>query len=72
MLNFIAQAGHAATIVDFTSDVSLLLTGLIGVTWFAAGVIAAMALYEWRTQATSADDDATLSIPTVTMYRHAA
>jgi hypothetical protein len=34
-------------------------------------MIAAMALYEWRTQATSTDD-ATLSVPTVPMYRHAA
>jgi hypothetical protein len=72
MLNFIAQAGHAATIVDFTSDVSLLLAGLVGVTWFAAGMIAAAALHEWRKQATSADDHAAHSMPTVTMYRHAA
>jgi hypothetical protein len=72
MLNFIAQAGHAATIVDFTSDVSLLLTGLVGITWLAAGMIAAAAVHEGRKQTTSADDHAMLSMPTVTMYRHAA
>jgi hypothetical protein len=72
MLNLIAQAGQAVTIVDFTSDVSLLLTGLVGVTWLAAGMIAAAAVQEWRKQTTSAGNGATLSVPAVTMYRHAA
>ena len=72
MLNFIAQAGHAATIVDFTSDVSLLLTGLIGLTWFAAGMIVAAAVHEWRAQATVTDDEASFSMPTATLQQHAA
>lgn len=72
MLNFIAQAGHAATIVDFTSDVSMLLTGLIGITWFAAGAIAAAALHEWHAQKMTTDDDATLPMPTVMTHQHAA
>lgn len=71
MLHFIAQAGHAATIVDFTSDVSLLLTGLIGVTWFLAGIIAVIAIHEWRSQVVLTDT-ATLPMSTVTMHRHAA
>jgi hypothetical protein len=71
MLNFIAQAGHTATIVDFTSDVSLLITGLIGVTWFAAGMIVAAAIHEWRSQVVSTDE-AMLPMSTVTMQQHAA
>jgi hypothetical protein len=71
MLNFIAQAGHTATIVDFTSDVSLLLTGLVGVTWFAAGMIVAAAVHEWRSQVVFTDE-ATLPMSTVTMQQHAA
>jgi len=72
MLNFIAQAGHTATILDFTSDVSLLLTGLVGVTWFAAGMIAIAAIHDLRSQATVTDDNETLAMPTVTIQRHAA
>ena len=71
MLNFIAQAGHTATIVDFTSDVSLLLTGLVGVTWFAAGMIVAAAVHEWRSQA-KITDKGTLPMSTITMQQHAA
>jgi hypothetical protein len=71
MLNFIAQAGHTATIVDFTSDVSLLLTGLVGVTWFAAGMIVAAAVQEWRSQA-KITDEGMLPMSTVTMQQHAA
>ena len=71
MLNFIAQAGHAATIVDFTSDVSLLLTGLVGVTWFAAAMIVVAAIHEWRSQ-TVPTVEATLPMSTVTMQQQAA
>ena len=71
MLNFIAQAGHTATIVDFTSDVSLLLTGLVGVTWFAAGMIVAAAVQEWRSQA-KITDEGMLPMSTVKMQQHAA
>jgi hypothetical protein len=71
MLNFIAQAGHAVTTVDFTSDFSLLLTGLIGMTWFAAGMIVVAALHEWRSQAITTDE-ATLPLSTVTIQQHAA
>lgn len=71
MLNFIAQAGHTATIIDFTSDVSLLLTGLVGVTWFAAGMIVAVAVHEWRSQAVFTNET-TLPMATVTMQQHAA
>ena len=71
MLNFIAQVGYTATIVDFTSDVSLLLAGLIGVTWFAAGMIVAAAVHEWRSQAKITAKD-TLPMSTITMHQHAA
>jgi hypothetical protein len=71
MLNFIAQTGHAATIVDFTSDVSLLLTGLVGVTWFAAGMIVVAAIHKWRSKIVPTDE-ATLPMSTVTVHRHAA
>jgi hypothetical protein len=71
MLNFIAQAGYAATIVDFTSDVSLLLTGLIGVTWFAAGMIAVAAIHDLRSKVVPIDE-ATLPMSTGTMQQHAA
>jgi hypothetical protein len=72
MLNFIAQAGHAATIVDFTSDVSLLLTGLVGVTWFAAGMLVVAAIHEWRSQVVPTPDEATLPMSVEMEHRHAA
>ena len=71
MLNFIAQAGQAATIIDFTNDVSLLLTGLVGVTWFAASMIVVAAVHEWRSQVVSTAE-ATLPIVTVPMQQQAA
>lgn len=71
MLNFIAQAGHAATIVDFTSDVSLLLTGLVGVTWFSAGMLVVAAIHEWRSKGVFTGE-AALPMSTVTEYRDAA
>jgi hypothetical protein len=72
MLNFIAQAGYAATTIDFTSDFSLLLSGLVGVTWFAAGMIVAAAVHEWRSQATFTHDEVAFPMPTATMQQHAA
>jgi len=71
MLNFIAQAGHTATIIDFTSDVSLLLTVLVGVTWFAAGMIAIAAIHDLRSQA-KITDEGTLPMSMITMHQHAA
>lgn len=71
MLNFISQAGYAATIVDFTSDASLLLTGLVGVTWFSACMIVVAAIHEWRSKGVPTGE-AMRPMSTVTEYRDAA
>ena len=69
MLNFIAQAGYAATSINFTSDFSLLLTGLIGITWFAAGMIIVQAVrYHFSQKAMTGVD----TVPTEVEYRKAA
>lgn len=39
MMAFIAQAGYATAVVDFTTDLSSLLVGLIGLTSFSAAMI---------------------------------
>ena len=39
MLSFIAQAGYATTVVDFTTDPSSLMVGLVALTALSAGVI---------------------------------
>ena len=44
MWNFLTPSGVATTIVDFTSDLSLLLTGLVGIVWLSAGMLAWVAI----------------------------
>ncbi len=43
MWNFLPPSGVATTVVDFTSDLSLLLTGLVGIVWLSVGMLAWMA-----------------------------
>jgi len=40
MLSFIAQAGYATTVVDFTTDPPSLMVGLVALTALSAGMIA--------------------------------
>jgi hypothetical protein len=42
------QAGLAPGVIDVSSDLSLLLTGLVALLWFAAGVIAIAAVRDFR------------------------
>jgi hypothetical protein len=44
MLSFIADAGCATAVLDFTSDFSSLFVGLVGVTVLSAALIVAEAL----------------------------
>ncbi len=46
MLNFISTVGHANAIINFSDDLSILLSGLIGLAWFSAGMIVIAALRE--------------------------
>lgn len=39
MLSFIAQAGYATTVVNFTTDLSSLMVGFIALTALSAGMI---------------------------------
>jgi hypothetical protein len=50
MWNFITQPGVAAAAVDFTHDLSWLLTGLVGVVWFSAGMLAYVAIQHYVSQ----------------------
>lgn len=44
MLNFISTVGYASATINFTDDLSILLSGLIGLTWLSAGMIVCSAL----------------------------
>jgi hypothetical protein len=50
MLNFIAQVGPAAGVVDLTNELSVLLIGLISLVGCSAGALAIMAVREWLAQ----------------------
>ena len=52
MWNVITQSGVTTTIVDFTSDLSVLLTGLVGIMWFSAGMLACVAIRHYVSQRT--------------------
>ena len=39
MLNFITTVGHTSATVNFTNDLSILLSGLIGLVWLSAAMI---------------------------------
>ena len=65
MLPFIAQAGYATTVINFTNNLSSLLAGLIGVT----AMIVVEILHVHTLQKTHASISA---ISTATVYRQAA
>jgi hypothetical protein len=46
VLNFISTFGPANTTVNFTDDLSILLSGLIGLAWLSATMIVISALRE--------------------------
>jgi len=46
MLNFIPMAGHASATLNFTDDLSIFLSGLVGLVWLCAGMIVYSALRE--------------------------
>ena len=46
MLNFISTVGHASATLNFTDDLSVFLSGLVGLVWLSAGMIAYSALRE--------------------------
>jgi hypothetical protein len=46
MLNFISTVGHASATLNFTDDLSVFLSGLVGLVWLSAGMIVYSALRE--------------------------
>lgn len=46
MLNFISTVGPANATLNFTDDLSILLSGLVGLAWLSASMIVAIALRE--------------------------
>jgi hypothetical protein len=46
----IAQSGLASAGVDFTSSLTLLAVGLVGLVWLSAGLITCMALQHYRSR----------------------
>jgi len=50
MWHVIAQSGLASAGVDFTSSLSLLAVGLVGLVWLSAGLITLMALQHYWSQ----------------------
>ncbi len=44
MWNFIPQSGIMTATVDFTHDLSWLLTALVGVVWLSAGMLVGVTL----------------------------
>ena len=46
MLNFISTVGHASATLNFTDDLSVFLSGLVGLVWLSAGMIVYYALRE--------------------------
>ena len=59
MLSFITNAGYATVIVDFTTALSSLLVGLIGVTAVSAAMIVVAAVRYHRSQNTKLATDST-------------
>lgn len=69
MLSVITNTGYATVIVDFTTDLSSLLVGLIGLTAVSAAVIVVEAVRYRLSQKTT---PATTTTPITIAYRHAA
>ncbi len=65
MLHFISTVGHASATVNFTEDLSILLTGLIGLAWFSAAMIAVSALRETFARPVRSE-----ALPTATVEEH--
>ena len=47
MWNFISSTGLATSVLDFTTDFSPLLMGLVGVVWLSAGLIIGAAIHHY-------------------------
>jgi hypothetical protein len=69
MFSFIAQAGYTTTVVDFTTDLSSLLVGLVTLTVLSAGMIAFEAVRYHFAQRTEVPTEMT---PATIEYRQAA
>jgi hypothetical protein len=52
MWNFMTQSGIATTVVDFTSEFSPLLVGLVSLVWLSIGVIVVIAIRHYLTEKT--------------------
>lgn len=50
MWGLFPQSGLTTTVLDFTNDLSLLLTGLVGLLWLSAAAIIWMAVHHARSQ----------------------
>jgi hypothetical protein len=51
MWGIITQPGLATALVDYTHALSPLGVGLVGLIWLAVGLLAALAVYEYTSQA---------------------
>jgi len=63
MLNFISTIGRASATINFTDDLSILLTGLIGIVWLSATMIVVSALRESLSRAVKPELLRTNDIP---------
>jgi hypothetical protein len=69
MMSFIAHAGYATAVVDFTNDLSSLLVGIIGATAIAAAMIVVEIIrYQATQKATAVADPVSATVT----YQHAA
>ena len=69
MLPFSTSSGIATTVVDFTTELSPLLVGLVGLVAVSAGMIALSALRDYWSQRVQPTPQAT---PTTPAYRKVA
>ena len=69
MLSFIAQAGYPTTVVDFTTDLSSLMVGLVALTALSAGMILLETVRYHFAQKT---EPATEMTPVTIVYQQAA
>jgi hypothetical protein len=52
MWNFMTQSGIATTVVDFTSEFSPLLIGLVSLVWLSAAMLAVIAIRHYLVEKT--------------------
>jgi hypothetical protein len=69
MLSFIIQAGYPTAVVDLTTDLSLLMVGLVALTALSAGMIALAAVRYHLAQKAA---PTTATMPATITYRQAA